>query len=264
MPMPNPNAPVYLVLTEVRFSPVLGLEGYVPAIQEKLRRSGFPDFQRRVSQQLILSTPLNAENTSPPGTASHTSYVFADMKREQIITLNSNALSFQTAVYEHFPAFLQTFLDVLEVVHQAIDISFFDRLGLRYLDVVLPNASGGFDDTLVPEVVGVSHLMDGQLEHSYSETLLKEGFEHLLARVYIQNGVLAIPADLFGLTPQFPERFTNVQGLHVILENDAAYTNRELFSLEKISHTLKRIQTKTSASFKKMVTPAALQKWGIS
>lgn len=262
--MPNPNAPIFLVLTEVRFSPVLGLEGYIPAIQEKLRRSGFPDFQQRVSQQLILSTALNTENMPPPSTVNHTSYVFADIKREQIIILSAKALSFQTSSYEHFPAFLQTFLEVLDVVHQAIEITFFDYVGLRYLDAVLPDLSGSFDQKLVPEVVGVSHRMDGRLEYSYSETLVKEEFEHLLARVYMQNGGLGIPADLFGQTPKFPERFTTIQGLHVVLDNDAGYTNRELFSLEKISGILERIQTRASSSFKKMVKPAALQEWGIS
>ena len=262
--MPNPNAPIYLVLAEVRFSPVLTLEGYVPAIQEKLRRNGFPDFQRRVSQQLVFSTQPNADSTQvAPNFASQTSYVFADIERQQIITLGTGSLSFQTSGYENFQTFSQAFLEILGFIHEIISIDFFEHVGIRYLDAIKPNQANHFGEDLVPEAFGISHFMEGKLRHSYSETLLEDGFERIFARVYIQNGILAIPADLFGFTPQFPQRFSSINGLHAILDNDAAYTRREIFSLEKIADILGRIKARTSGSFKKMVTPAALQKWGI-
>lgn len=42
------NAPVYYVLAQVRFNAVLALEQYVPAIQDSLRKMGFPDYEKAV------------------------------------------------------------------------------------------------------------------------------------------------------------------------------------------------------------------------
>ena len=49
------NAPVYFTVAQVRFNPVLNMEGYLPTIQERMRATNFPDFKRETIQQLILS-----------------------------------------------------------------------------------------------------------------------------------------------------------------------------------------------------------------
>ena len=38
------NAPVYYTVAQVQFNPVLDLDGYIPAIQSKMREAHFPGF----------------------------------------------------------------------------------------------------------------------------------------------------------------------------------------------------------------------------
>jgi uncharacterized protein (TIGR04255 family) len=40
------SAPVYYVIVQVRFNPILSLDTYAAQIQERLRKEGFPDAQR--------------------------------------------------------------------------------------------------------------------------------------------------------------------------------------------------------------------------
>ncbi len=262
--MPSDQAPVYLVLTEVRFNPIMGLEAYIPTIQEQLRRNGFPDFKRRVSQQLVL--PMNAAENVPasaPSFSNQISYVFADMQGQQVLTLSPHALSFQTTIYENFELFASSFLKALTIVHETIELNYFDRIGVRYLDAIVPYHPENFDDDVVPEVIGLKRLLHGQVVYSFNETLVKEGAEQLIARTYIQQGELAIPADLVGHAPKFANRFMAINGLHAILDNDAALEQREVFSLERIQTILQKVHTRASQSFKTMVKPEALKRWGI-
>ena len=57
------NAPVYFVLAQVRFNPLLTLDSYVPAIQETLRKAGYADFSK-----LMMAT-VNF-NLAVPATAN--------------------------------------------------------------------------------------------------------------------------------------------------------------------------------------------------
>ena len=41
------NAPVVYVIVQVRFSPILSLQTYLPEIQEHFRRNSFPAFAQR-------------------------------------------------------------------------------------------------------------------------------------------------------------------------------------------------------------------------
>ena len=263
--MPSSNAPVYLVLTEVRFAPILELEAYIAAIQEKLRRNGFPDFKRRVSQQLVMPMAIPENATVSPATFNaQTSYVFADVKGEQVLILSPTALSLQTTIYESFETFSALFIKVLGIIHEIIQIAYFDRIGVRYLDAVVPGDAESFDDYLVPEVIGLKRLLDGQVVQAISEVIIRDDFEQLIARSYFQHGGLVIPGELSGNHPKFASRFLAINGWHAVLDNDAAKESREDFSLERIQATLTGLQQRVARSFKKMVKLEALQKWGIA
>lgn len=48
------NAPVYYTVAQVQFNPVLDLDGYIPAIQSKMREAHFPDYKKEIVQRLVL------------------------------------------------------------------------------------------------------------------------------------------------------------------------------------------------------------------
>ena len=255
------NAPVYLVIAQVRFNPILNLEGFVTAIQEKMRLKGFPDFKRQVTQQLVM--PFGNAEGVVPSMSAQLRFVFGDMAGQQNFSLDNNAISFQTTQYETFPEFLALFLEGIQIVHEAIKLDYFERIGVRYLDVVFPRESESetFMDYLIPEVVGLNQKITGEVSHSYTETVSKDHQVQLIARSYIQNGTLGLPDELVGRIPKVQQKFLDINGWHAILDNDASLEIRNPFNLEEIQKILTDLKEKIAASFKVTVTPKALEIW---
>ena len=48
------NAPVYYALAAVRFNTLAFLDQYVPALQDQLRKAGYPDFDKAVITQFAI------------------------------------------------------------------------------------------------------------------------------------------------------------------------------------------------------------------
>ena len=83
------NAPVYYALAQVRFNPLAALEQYIPAIQDSLRREGFPDFERILDclNRSLCGTPQAAQVAVPPTLQPMTRYSFLDEKRRAVFIL---------------------------------------------------------------------------------------------------------------------------------------------------------------------------------
>ncbi len=254
------NAPVYLVIAQVRFNPILNLEAFVPAIQEKMRLKGFPDYQPQKTQQIVL--PFGNVESGTPSMTSQSRFSFGDRDGQQSFLLDTNAISFQTTRYDTFEDFLTLFLYGVQTVHDAIKLDYFERIGVRYLDVIAPKApEEKFSDYLIPEMIGLREKMAGEVSHSFTETVSKDNEMQLIARCYIQNGTLSIPNELIGRIPRIQQRFLDLNGWHAILDNDASLELRKDFNVGEIQTILTELKEKIAKSFKLVITAHALKTW---
>lgn len=256
------NAPVYFTIAQVRFNPVLNLEGYLPAIQDRMRAARFPDFRREVLQQLVIPFGAGEAGQAPAPTFSpQTRCIFGNVDGTTNFVLESNALALQTSAYETFEVFSKMLLQGLTVVHEALRLDFTERVGLRYLDAVLPNADESLTDYLAPEVLGLSQKFAGQVAHSFSETVTRNTAGRLVSRVIIQDGHVGLPAEMMSLAPKLATRFTQPKGPHAIVDTDASSELREGFDLERLATRLHSLHEEVLKSFQATVTPHALKAW---
>lgn len=257
------SAPVYYTVAQVQFNPILNLDSYLPAIQSQMRDANFPDYKREVFQQLILPFGAgDAGQSAAPTLASQSRYTFGDMAGETSFLLESNGLSVQTTAYDTYEIFSATLLKGLGIVHEALRLNFIERIGLRYLDAIQPvNDNESLDKYLVPEVLGLSGKIDGELVQSVSETSSMTKAGHLIARIIVRNGQIGLPVELSTLVPKIAPRFTQRDGLHAILDTDASYAVRETFDLSKIENRLSELHEEIKKSFSATVTPHALAVW---
>jgi len=258
------NAPVFFTVAQVLFNPVLNMEGFLPAIQERMRKTQFPDFKRDNIQQLILPFALPADGSQPPSPSfvPKARCKFGSIDRSTEFVLAQNSLALQTTAYDTSDTFFKTMLDGLKIIHEAIQLDFTERIGLRYLDAVLPKPQESLSDYLTPEVLGLYSKLDGKLTHSYSETVTMNTSGQLVSRVIIQDGRVGLPLDLIELALQIKPKFTEQEGRHAIIDTDASYEQREAFNLEKLGSKLVELHTEIRKSFKATVTPFALKAWG--
>jgi uncharacterized protein (TIGR04255 family) len=134
------NAPVYFTIAQVRFNPILSLSTFVPAIQEKFRKHGFAGFKKAVAMTFAFSPAATkeAEGEVPPAQPLER-FIFADTENIQNFVLEHGALSFQSTRYEVFEKFRGELMKGVELLDEIVGgLSFVERIGLRYLDAVMP------------------------------------------------------------------------------------------------------------------------------
>lgn len=256
------HAPVYFAIVQARFNPIMALDSYAPQIQEQFRKHGFPDAQKGVLATVNLSQAAPADGGTPQVPVSQaTRYTFCNMDKTAGFILDPGALSFQTTEYDVFETFSAQFQSGLKAVHEAVELSYTDRIGFRYLDAVFPRANENLADYLSPCVLGLADKFGGSSLYSFSETKLRSGEANILARVMIQDGAVGFPPDLLPQILNLAERFKVLGGRHAILDTDGAFEGRESFNLDRVSNRLDTIHREIAKAFSATVTPDAIKAW---
>jgi uncharacterized protein (TIGR04255 family) len=257
------NSPVYFTVAQVRFNPILNMEAFLPAIQEKMRKANFPAFKRENIQQLIFQFSTSGDGNEPPKPSfgPQPRFIFGNIEATTELVLENNALALHTTTYDTSEAFFIILLGALRILHEVVGLDFTERIGLRYFDAILPKSNESLSDYLTSEVLGLSQKLDGKLSHSYCETVTVNTSGQLVSRVVIQDGRVTLPPDVMVLAPRIAPRFTAQVGLHAVIDTDASHEQREVFSLETIGSKLVALHDEIWKSFKATVTQLAVEAW---
>jgi len=256
------HAPVYFVLAAIRSNTVLSLDQYLPAIQESFRKAGYPDFERSVSLNMTFAPGPG----QMPSLEQSPRFQFLNADRTSGFVLEQTGLSFQTTLYDTFEPFLKTTLQGLEIVHTAAALTYSERIGLRYLDAVIPKEGERLDQYLNPSVMALTlKLTDKrQLVHSVSETRSKHENTQMLSRAFIyeqETEGVAFPPELQGISLSVAERFRKIKGLYAIIDTDSWLEERQSFDLTNLDKQLRTLKANIGFSFDLMVSPHALACW---
>jgi uncharacterized protein (TIGR04255 family) len=253
------NAPVYYALAQVRFNPLAALETYIPAIQEKLRKAGYPDFQPNQIATLVFG----AQQIAKPSVVVR--YLFLNAQKTAGFILDTGSIAFQTTDYDTFDPFLAILLEGLEVVHSEAGLSYSERIGIRFLDAVCPMSGETLSQYLQPYVLGLSEQLSGRdLVHSLSETRTQSGKTVLVGRAVIlrqEKEGAAFPEDLQPASVKLIDKFTKVKDQYAIIDTDSWMEDRQNFDLKALETTCRALHSNMWRSFELMVTPHALKVW---
>ena len=156
---------------------------------------------------------------------------------------------------------MNTFSKGLSIVNDALKLDFTERIGLRYLDAVLPKAGESLTDYLTVEVLGLSQKLNREIVHTFNETVTTNSNGQLISRVIIQKGRVALPPEISALAPHINPRFTQQEGLHAVVDTDASIALREPFDAQRIESKLTAFHDEIITSFEATVTPYAFSVW---
>lgn len=261
MGAPLKNPPVYFTICQVRFNQLLKLAEFLPVIQEAFRKAGYPAYETQSNLVIQMVAQEGKPEQLQPLPTTHDSYQFGSLESTHLFMLDSQALTLQSTKYGCFEAFSAEFLKGLCIVHEALQLSFTERIGLRYLDRVIPLDGDNLEQYLVPEVHGLVSRLGGQGLYTYSEAMTQHEDVKLRARAVIQGGGLAFPPDVQPNNMVVDARFHDYQGVSAILDNDGFVEKREAFSIETVSAHLNRIHDIVDIAFKATVTNHAFKAW---
>lgn len=259
MGAPLKNPPVYLTLAQVRFNPILKLVDFLPNIQESFRQAGYPDFDR---QQVITIQLTGQEGQQPtPTPIQQERFQLGNVEKTHIFILDGQSLTLQSTDYGQFETFSECFLTGLSIIDEAVKLAFTERVGLRYLDRVMPENGEKIDQYLVEQVQGLNAGLGGRSLYSFTEALNEIENIKLLSRVIIQNGPMAFPPDIQLGNMKIPDRFMSYVGPSAILDNDGFVDGREVFSTASVANHLDAVHKVIGAAFKATATQHAFAVW---
>jgi uncharacterized protein (TIGR04255 family) len=252
-------APVFYTLAQVQFNPITQMSDYVSRLQEHLRRNGFPDF--RADSQIEFAIRRLDESQPDVQQQKHLRWSFTNADCTEGYQLSANALVFHTTIYDTFQDFLQKTVSGLELVHDIVELAYTERIGLRYLDAVVPMGDDQLQQYLTPSLLGLSNSLDGRLGHSFTETVAFIANGTLVTRAVITDNALSLSPDLFPLQLELAPRFREVNGRHAVLDTDYFVAQRTKFDITEIKNQMLAAHDVVTNAFDSSVTEYSKEKW---
>lgn len=127
------NAPLAYVLAEVRTEQLSDLSHYRPELAAALR-SEFPIQRNLVTARLIATS----DGASTIATEQENAWEFATPDNQVALILRPHGFVLHATTYQDHTEFLGRFRRSLEIIAQRIPSVFVNRLGLRYIDFIIP------------------------------------------------------------------------------------------------------------------------------
>lgn len=261
------NAPVYYALAQAQFNPVAAMAKYVGDIQDRLRHEGYTLFEPLQSQHLQLGGGSQGAQGSEPQVAQMTSWLLTRADRTAGYILGPSSIAFHTTHYQTNNEFIPELLKGLAAVHAVVDLEHVSRLGLRYLDAVLPRDGESVDQYLASGLHGVG-FDDAKRRYGFSESVFETesgpmvSTGTLVSRVYKGKTPIGYPADMVpsGLVPM--DRFAVSESRpHAVIDTDHFVDGRIPLKFDEIGEQLVALHATIKKIFDATATDHARAAW---
>ena len=259
------NAPVYYALAQAQFNPVAAIAKYVDEVQDLLRREGYILFEPQQVTHLQLSA-APGQAPAEPQVAHTSSWLITRGDRSSGFILNSASITFHTTHYETSNEFIPELLRGLKAVHKVVGLEHLSRLGLRYLDAVLPRPNETIDQYLNDGLHGVRfgakqrYALNESVFETESAPILPRGT--LVSRVHRMDSPLGYPPDMVpsGLTAMHKFEIKENRP-HAVIDTDHFVEGRMPLDFEKIGEQLSALHASIKLVFDATVNDYARAVW---
>lgn len=248
-------SPLVYVIGQVRISPVVAMEKYIPEIQEQLRHQGLPRFAKGQIQEMRF------EVNAAPKVHVVDRYEFQNKEGTRGITLATDFISLHTNQYDGYEKFEEALGTALTIIHQVVSLSLVERIGLRYIDLIRLQAGEKFSDYLHPGLLGLEEDQLG-VEKSLSrcELVGLTDVGKLVVRYSQSDNRDFLPADLMPSLLKHEGQIPLGERV-AFLDLDHFADQSHDFETRSILETLGRLHENLDRTFRSAVTTTALQKW---
>lgn len=240
---------------------------YVDEIQDRLRQEGYPLFNRHEVTQLTIPGPDQSGKSAQPQINQQTSWLLDNNDQTGGFILGPSNITYQTTNYDTHKEFIAELLRGLRAVHDVVKLDHVRRLGLRYLDAVMPQDGEKLEQYLVDGLHGLNFHAERQFAMAESvfstrvEPIIDEGT--LVVRVYTRsNERLGFPPDLnphrLVMNPKFD---MEIPRDHAVIDTDHYSTGRMPMDWEDLEQQLLSLHQQVSDAFNAAATNHARTSW---
>lgn len=168
----------------------MAMAEYIPKIQDRLRRDGYP---------VNASATVHELQLGPAGAAARERmrWEFMSKDKRSSVVVNEGFVVLQTTAYSDF----ETFFDALKLVVSTVDTAvgglLIQRLGLRYVDAIVPNEGETWRDYVKPCLHGfTSPIFKEEGALRLHQTLAETPIGTILVRLHQNRDGAVLPPDL--------------------------------------------------------------------
>jgi len=254
------NQPLKLILAELRFSPILNVLDYIPKLQDRLRDL-YPLLEKGQDKAVNI-------NVNEVQVQNMERWIFISKDKRSLVDISQDRLLFVTSVYDRFGPFSESFQHVIQVIADVLKPALFSRLGLRYIDAVVPLENEKLEDLiddsfLMP--IALSKFSDRNLGHK-TESGVQVNDGHLIVRTLhlISNMVVMPDQNQVPIIIPASDEEKKVS-VRVLLDFDHYWhnpQNQEDFNVSAILERLSHLHQPSRQAFFSMTTDKARnEKW---
>lgn len=246
------RSPLQFVLIQVRFSPVAAIRDYVPLFQDKLRKNGFPGFNKETMQQFSFGPEPKVENT--------TRWRFVSRDKREGVVLAEDFVVYETSRYDVFETFTERFKNVLIELNGVAQIDFASQIGLRYVDVVHSLDEHDPDWFIRDQFHGLKADGIGELMTNQFLSVVKTADGVLKLKTHDGYGPEFMPPDLEATSLEFDLKLTEQDSFR-ILDFDHIWKGEIDFVPTEIVAKMWALHESIEQTFKETVTDDAMRVW---
>jgi len=254
------HSPLVFVLGRVSISPVLKMADYIPEIQERLRKSGFPGYRAERTQTVEFGA-------GQPRFTEASRWLFQSEDETLAVVIAQDFVVLETSSYTVFDEFSRTMEAVLSVVADAAQVDFARSIGLRYVDAFRSSDVGSGIEILEPGLRGPRYEQMSEPGIDFGPTLFKSEARtntpvgRLAVRVLQSDDGSFLPPDIVATDLSFdfsagPDDIVTVLDFDHVTSEQIGFVPSELLELTWHLHDY------TDAAFRSVITPEALLLWG--
>jgi len=257
-----PNAPLALVLAQVRFDPEVDTE--YKDVAERLKAALGESFPAMKAVRQVKFVFGNASGQASESSASENE-VGRELRSDDnrsALRLQDGVMTYTTSLYKDSQHFLAEWRSMLDCLCAAGGVMV-QRLGLRYVDFIIPSA-GKVPEDYFKDGFGHSTEIFGEtaqvafMSHEYTR-----GDDGAM-RVQYGRGFAqpSLPPDLEGsvqLPPALLEKYTN--GPSAVLDIDRWNKDSRRLQSEEIANEFQRLRDDICATFTRIITSEAVAEW---
>lgn len=255
------NAPLIYTLSQVIFSHVLKMKDYIPEIQERIRKEGFPKFK----ESSFPEFHFNPTPGAVPTIIEKKKWDFFDKDNTVAISITENFLSLHTSQYTTFENFSSTLEIALNILKEVVKPDLVERIGMRYIDLIRLKEKETFSEYLNAGLTGFSMdkvSVDESLTRCETISSTKHGV--LVARCIRYNDGTFLPPELgmenLGLVFDEAKKPTKGEVISLLDFDHFSKTTRD-FAVKDLIKNFKEMHDDIDKIFKDAVTAHAIKTW---
>jgi uncharacterized protein (TIGR04255 family) len=254
------NPPLAYVVAEVTIAAHYGVGKSLASIQDRLR-SIYPRTIEEVGVELTVSPSA----TPAPTPLQMWRLLSADQQRG--LSISSRGFSLHSTRYSNFEEFSAAWDLILQVMGETIDDAFVERIGLRYVDFIVPSEDHAPYEYLANYNV-VAPSKGAKIEsHFWASAFL---FDNALVNARIgapsPPGML-LPPNITIVQLEKPAIWHRAEaqlatGKQIgFIDTDCSRRISAVYDAEKLSQAFRELKTHVSATFNGLMSELARKEW---